>query len=74
MIFLWVDPSGSYFSLKALAMGKNVSNTQTFLKKRVHFTQLFMEKGNYDHVLQAVSQRKTCSSTPLEPLLLEKPS
>ncbi|KAJ0098829.1 hypothetical protein Patl1_20842 [Pistacia atlantica] len=30
-----VDPSGSYFSWKASAMGKNVSNAKTFLEKRV---------------------------------------
>ncbi|KAK8641969.1 hypothetical protein V6N13_011335 [Hibiscus sabdariffa] len=29
-----VDPSGSYFSWKASAMGKNVSNAKTFLEKR----------------------------------------
>ncbi|XP_062215450.1 proteasome subunit alpha type-2-like [Phragmites australis] len=29
-----VDPSGSYFSLKASAMGGNVSNAKTFLEKR----------------------------------------
>ncbi|KAJ6358543.1 hypothetical protein OIU76_000286 [Salix suchowensis] len=29
-----VDPSGSYFSWKALAMEKNVSNAKTFLEKR----------------------------------------
>ncbi|KAJ1296802.1 hypothetical protein BS78_01G330500 [Paspalum vaginatum] len=29
-----VDPSGSYFSSKASAMGKNVSNAKTFLEKR----------------------------------------
>ncbi|XP_020399743.1 proteasome subunit alpha type-2-like [Zea mays] len=29
-----VDPSGSYFSWKASAMGKNVSNAKTFLGKR----------------------------------------
>ncbi|GJN41065.1 hypothetical protein PR202_gn00390 [Eleusine coracana subsp. coracana] len=28
-----VDPSGSYFSWKASAMGKNVSNAKTFLEK-----------------------------------------
>ncbi|GER41662.1 proteasome subunit alpha type [Striga asiatica] len=30
-----VDPSGSYFSWKASAMGKNVSNAKTFLEKRL---------------------------------------
>ncbi|KAI3728493.1 hypothetical protein L6452_17130 [Arctium lappa] len=30
----FVDPSGSYFSWKASAMGKNVSNAKTFLEKR----------------------------------------
>ncbi|KAL6343309.1 hypothetical protein AAG906_022384 [Vitis piasezkii] len=34
VIVLTVDPSGSYFSLKASAMGKNVSNAKTFLEKR----------------------------------------
>ncbi|KAH9540787.1 hypothetical protein CY35_14G023800 [Sphagnum magellanicum] len=29
-----VDPSGSYFSWKASAIGKNVSNAKTFLEKR----------------------------------------
>ncbi|KAL0808166.1 hypothetical protein Bca101_100658 [Brassica carinata] len=29
-----VDPSSSYFSWKASAMGKNVSNAKTFLEKR----------------------------------------
>ncbi|KAH1066274.1 hypothetical protein J1N35_031261 [Gossypium stocksii] len=29
-----VDPSGSYFSWRASAMGKNVSNAKTFLEKR----------------------------------------
>lgn len=29
-----MDPSGSYFSWKASAMGKNVSNAKTFLEKR----------------------------------------
>ncbi|TQE08769.1 hypothetical protein C1H46_005617, partial [Malus baccata] len=36
-----VDPSGSYFSWKASAMGKNVSNAKTFLEKRqlrIHVT------------------------------------
>ncbi|KAG5223401.1 Proteasome alpha type family protein [Salix suchowensis] len=32
-----VDPSGSYFSWKALAMEKNVSNAKTFLEKRYLF-------------------------------------
>ncbi|KVI10256.1 Proteasome A-type subunit [Cynara cardunculus var. scolymus] len=32
-----VDPSGSYFSWKASAMGKNVSNAKTFLEKRYAF-------------------------------------
>lgn len=31
---LQVDPSGSYFSWKASAIGKNVSNSKTFLEKR----------------------------------------
>ncbi|GFP78993.1 proteasome subunit alpha type-2-b [Phtheirospermum japonicum] len=30
-----VDTSGSYFSWKASAMGKNVSNSKTFLEKRM---------------------------------------
>jgi Proteasome subunit len=33
-IMCQVDPSGSYFSWKASAMGKNVSNAKTFLEKR----------------------------------------
>ncbi|TKY63885.1 LIM domain-containing protein PLIM2b [Spatholobus suberectus] len=41
---------------------------------RVHFAQLFMEKGNYSHVLQAAAHKRTGSSTPPEPLLLEEPS
>jgi 20S proteasome subunit alpha 2 len=32
-----VDPSGSYFSWKASAIGKNVSNAKTFLEKRLVF-------------------------------------
>ncbi|CAL5390723.1 unnamed protein product [Camellia sinensis] len=32
-----VDPSGSYFSWKASAMGKNVSDAKTFLEKRSIF-------------------------------------
>ncbi|KAK7292642.1 hypothetical protein RJT34_15493 [Clitoria ternatea] len=35
---------------------------------RVHFQQLFMEKGNYSHVLQAAAHRRTGSSTPTEPI------
>ncbi|KAK7389993.1 hypothetical protein VNO78_25290 [Psophocarpus tetragonolobus] len=31
---------------------------------RVHFAQLFMEKGNYSHVLQAAAHKRTGSSTP----------
>lgn len=34
---------------------------------RVHFAQLFMEKGNYSHVLKAAHKR-TGSSTPPEPV------
>ncbi|ESW07020.1 hypothetical protein PHAVU_010G095700 [Phaseolus vulgaris] len=40
---------------------------------RVHFAQLFMEKGNYSHVLQAAAHKRTGSSTPPEPLF-EEPS
>ncbi len=29
-----VDPSGSYFAWKATAIGKNMSNANTFLEKR----------------------------------------
>ncbi|QCE02769.1 cysteine and glycine-rich protein [Vigna unguiculata] len=38
---------------------------------RVHFQQLFMEKGNYSHVLQAAAHKRTGSSTPPEPLFEE---
>nr|KYP49436.1 LOW QUALITY PROTEIN: Pollen-specific protein SF3 [Cajanus cajan] len=41
---------------------------------RVHFAQLFMEKGNYSHVLQAAAHKRTGSSTPPEPLFIEEPS
>ncbi|PPR94402.1 hypothetical protein GOBAR_AA26267 [Gossypium barbadense] len=50
-----MDPSGSYFSWKASAMGKNVSNAKTFLEKRytddmelddaVHTTILTLKEG-----------------------------
>uniref|UniRef100_A0A7N0UMC3 Uncharacterized protein n=1 Tax=Kalanchoe fedtschenkoi TaxID=63787 RepID=A0A7N0UMC3_KALFE len=50
-----VDPSGSYFSWKASAMGKNVSNAKTFLEKSytddmelddvVHTAILTLEEG-----------------------------
>ncbi|KHN48891.1 Proteasome subunit alpha type-2-A [Glycine soja] len=50
-----VDPSGSYFSWKASAMGKNVSNAKTFLEKRytddmelddaVHTAMLTLKEG-----------------------------
>ncbi|KAF3966904.1 hypothetical protein CMV_009035 [Castanea mollissima] len=48
-----VDPSGSYFSWKASAMGKNVSNAKTFLEKRytddiddaVHTSILTLKEG-----------------------------
>ena len=36
-----VDPSGSYFSWKASAIGKNVSNAKTFLEKRLVDSWLF---------------------------------
>ncbi|KAE9595538.1 putative chromatin regulator PHD family [Lupinus albus] len=39
---------------------------------RVHFAQLFMEKGNYSHVLQAAAHRRNGSSTP--PETIEFPS
>ena len=38
LFLLQVDPSGSYFSWKASAMGKTVSNAKTFLEKRYAFT------------------------------------
>ncbi|XVF47369.1 hypothetical protein PTKIN_Ptkin03bG0103500 [Pterospermum kingtungense] len=34
LLLYQVDPSNSYFSWKASAMGKNVSNANTFLGKR----------------------------------------
>ncbi|XP_019426481.1 PREDICTED: LIM domain-containing protein PLIM2b-like isoform X2 [Lupinus angustifolius] len=40
---------------------------------RVHFAQLFMEKGNYSHVLQAAAHKRTGSSTPPEPIELPPP-
>lgn len=43
-----VDPSGSYFSWKASAMGKNVSNAKTFL-----------EKSLFSDPLLKMSKRKT---------------
>ncbi|KAK7274513.1 hypothetical protein RIF29_15605 [Crotalaria pallida] len=33
---------------------------------RVHFAQLFMEKGNYSHVLKAAAHKRTGSSPPSE--------
>lgn len=36
-----MDPSGSYFSWKASAMGKNVSNAKTFLEKRWQIKNFF---------------------------------
>ncbi|GAV76467.1 LIM domain-containing protein [Cephalotus follicularis] len=33
-----------------------------------HFAQLFMEKGNYSHVLQAASHKRTSSTPPPEPV------
>ncbi|XP_061373549.1 LIM domain-containing protein PLIM2b [Gastrolobium bilobum] len=46
---------------------------------RVHFQQLFMEKGNYSHVLQAAAHKRTGSSdappVPVDaPEPVEKPS
>ncbi|KAJ8900634.1 hypothetical protein K2173_025411 [Erythroxylum novogranatense] len=32
-----------------------------------HFAQLFLEKGNYNHVLEAASQKRTSSTPPPEP-------
>ncbi|KAJ8748990.1 hypothetical protein K2173_013430 [Erythroxylum novogranatense] len=32
-----------------------------------HFAQLFMEKGNYNHVLEAASHKRTSSTPPPEP-------
>nr|ACU19197.1 unknown [Glycine max] len=55
-----VDPSGSYFSWKASAMGKNVSNAKTFLEKRytddmelddaVHTAMLALKEGFEGHI------------------------
>ncbi|KAI4328766.1 hypothetical protein L6164_021098 [Bauhinia variegata] len=38
---------------------------------RVHFAQLFMEKGNYSHVLQAASHKRTASGSTPPPELAE---
>jgi len=38
-----------------------------------HFQQLFMEKGNYNHVLQAAANKKN-STPPPEPADEEEPS
>ncbi|KAI4355032.1 hypothetical protein L6164_003850 [Bauhinia variegata] len=38
---------------------------------RVHFAQLFMEKGNYNHVLQATSHKRTASGSTPPPELAE---
>ncbi|OIW04804.1 hypothetical protein TanjilG_23702 [Lupinus angustifolius] len=40
---------------------------------RVHFSQLFMEKGNYSHVLQAAAHRRNGSSTPPETIEFPSP-
>ncbi|KAJ1381310.1 Zinc finger, LIM-type [Sesbania bispinosa] len=37
---------------------------------RVHFAQLFMEKGSYSHVLKAAAHKRTGSSTPPESIEL----
>ncbi|CAN1308830.1 LIM domain-containing protein PLIM2b [Linum perenne] len=33
-----------------------------------HFAQLFMEKGNYNHILEAASHKRTASTPPPEPV------
>ncbi|XP_061338554.1 LIM domain-containing protein PLIM2c-like [Gastrolobium bilobum] len=40
---------------------------------RHHFAQLFMEKGNYNHVLQAAANKKNATPPP-EPADDEEPS
>lgn len=42
---------------------------------RHHFAQLFMEKGNYNHVLQAAAHKRNASSgtPPPEPASEEEP-
>lgn len=39
---------------------------------RHHFNQLFMEKGNYAHVLQAANHRRTASGNPIPPETTEE--
>lgn len=39
---------------------------------RVHFAQLFMEKGNYSHVLESAHKRNGSSSESVE--VVEEPS
>ncbi|RLN40551.1 proteasome subunit alpha type-2 [Panicum miliaceum] len=56
-----VDPSGSYFSWKASAMGKNVSNAKTFLEKRytedmelddaIHTAILTLKEGYFVNIV-----------------------
>ncbi|KAK1324754.1 Proteasome subunit alpha type-2 [Acorus calamus] len=69
-----VDPSGSYFSWKASAMGKNVSNAKTFLEKRytddmeledaIHTAILTLKEGylNSSFLLINVDLMKACLS------------
>lgn len=40
---------------------------------KVHFQQLFMEKGNYQHVLNAAAHRRSASCEILEFVPQEKP-
>ncbi|XP_004510816.1 LIM domain-containing protein PLIM2b [Cicer arietinum] len=41
---------------------------------RVHFAQLFMEKGTYSHVLNSTAHKRNGSSPPSEPIEVEEPS
>ena len=34
---------------------------------KVHFSQLFLEKGNYNHVLEAANHRRTSEEEKIEP-------
>lgn len=51
---LQVDPSGSYFSWKASAMGKNVSNAKTFLEKRSVYSLTQSEKGEERRAIRSI--------------------
>ncbi|KAL9338314.1 hypothetical protein Peur_070083 [Populus x canadensis] len=62
-----VDPSGSYFSWKASAMGKNVSNAKTFLEKR--YTD-DMELDDAVHTAILTLKEGENEMKPLDPVLI----